>query len=91
MAKNGYISKVVATVAAGVILLIVAILLRWGPAIQDNTHAAEINTIEIKQVDKKVDRLIMKQEQFMDKTTATVSEIEKHTAAMKATVKAHHP
>ena len=91
MPKNGITTKVLGGSVLIIIGAIVAVMFNWGPSIQDNAHAAEVNKIQIKQVDKKVDRFIIRQEAFMDRTSKSVSEIEKHTAAMRATVKAHHP
>ena len=89
--KNGTLSKIIAGVAIGVVLLILGILIQWGPAIQDNTHAASVNTNEIERVDLKVDNAIMKQEKFMEDTTEKLHDIDKGVLRIEERLKARDP
>lgn len=89
--KNGLLGKIIGGVATGIVLLILAILLKWGPAIQDNAHATEVNTNEIKRVDSKVDALIMEQKAFIKDTTKVVGEIKTSVAVIEERTKPHNP
>ena len=91
MAKNGAVSKIVATVAAGIVLLIVAILLKWGPAIQDNTHAAEVNRIEIKRVDGDMKDAIIEQRAFREDTREKLHAIDKGVLRIEEQLKHRSP
>lgn len=79
MSKNGIVSKV----TYGVIMLIIIGAAGAFLAIQDNTHAAEVNKTDIKRVDSSVRDLIIEQKDFQEKTTDSLTAISKDVSFIK--------
>lgn len=80
MSKNGIVSKV----TYGVIMLIIIGAAGAFLAIQDNTHAAEVNKTDIKRVDSSVRDLIIEQKDFQEKTTKSLHAIDKDVTYIRA-------
>lgn len=88
--KNGLSNRVVLIVVGVIVAGAITAVIAFGPSIQDNAHAAEVNKTDIIRVDKKVDVLIMKQEKFITDTTKAVGAIETSVAVIKTQLKAHN-
>lgn len=90
MAKNGTLSKVIAIIAAGTVLLILGIMIRWGPAIQENANASAVNKTDIKRVDSDMKTAIMEQKVFIKDTGEKLHAIDKGVGELVIEFKAHN-
>ena len=89
--KNGLALKIFTPVAAAVILAVLAFLYGANGRIESNAHAGDMNKIEVKRVDKKVDVLIMEQKAFREDTTEKLHAIDKGVLRIEERLKARDP
>ena len=88
--RNGVITRIVGGVATAIAVATIFFIVASAKSIESNTHAAEMNSTQINQVDKKVDALIMKQEAFITSTTKVVGQIQTSVAVIEVQLKVHN-